>query len=93
MNKLTNLMTREAARFTNFLELGRNHRSKLIGSVFALMLCLSPMAAFAQTTFGDSAATEVAKVTPQVTTVGLAIIAVIAVIVTAYVVMRMMKKV
>ena len=93
MNKLTSLMTSEAVRFTSFLQSGSKHRSKLVGSLFALMLCLVPMTAMAQTSFGDQAKSEIEAITPQVTTVGLAIISVIGVIVAVYVVMRMLKKV
>ena len=93
MNKITQALTSELVRFESFLHQGRNHGSRIVAGVFALMLCLMPMSAMAQTTFGDSAKDEVAKITPQVTTVGLAIIGVIGVIIAVYVVMRMMKKV
>lgn len=86
-------LSSEYVRFTGFLEAGAKHGSKPVALLFALVMALASPMAFAQTDFGDSAKTEIAKVTPQITTVGVAIIGVIGVIVAIYCVMRMMKKV
>ena len=93
IKSVNHAVSSEYVRFTGFLSAGAKHSSKPVALLFALMLTMAAPAAFAQTSFGDEAKTELAGITPQITTVGIAIIGIIAVIVTAYCVMRMMKKV
>lgn len=97
MSKISHFLNKEAVRFTNYLQDGKKHRSKLVAGLFALMVCLVPMSAMAAdpaaSNFGNAAKAQIELITPQVTTVGLAIITVIGVIVAVYIVMRMLKKV
>lgn len=54
---------------------------------------LVPSLAWADTGIGDAAATEITLLIPQTTIVGLAVIALIGVIVAIYLVIRMMKSI
>jgi hypothetical protein len=93
IKSVNHALSSEYVRFTGFLEAGSKHGNKAVALLFALMLSLCAPAAFAQTSFGDKAVTEIDKITPQLILVGGAILVVVGTIVAVYCVMRMMKKV